>query len=156
MTFKILIILLFLASCGSMKTNKQVQATKKPLSPREKALQYYRNLRQKEWNNITKKKDKLRSKFLRIRPKRKKLSNTPRYTKPIPKKVKPIKMVNVQEQSIEIEQNMAFYCMKNRKNVKFSNENDCYAFTQNINIECLDNFVRGDARLTKCVKSRLK
>ncbi len=159
-TFNLLItafLTSMLLSCSSTPVQTKKANYKRPLSPKEKALDYYRSLRQKEWSNLTKKKSKLRSKYIRVHApsSKKKISNMPKHLAPIKKKVK-IHWVDKEQQSVEIEQNLAFFCMENRKNKKFKGENDCYAFTQNIKIECEDDYQSGDARLTKCVKSRLK
>ena len=132
-------------------TSSKESRRPRAISAKEKLIEYYRELRAKEWQdrkNGIKKATK--------RPKRK----NKRYNKVRKKIVKktPPKIIRVNEndQKIEIEQNLSYYCMKNRKSSKFSSEADCFAYTESVKMECLDKFEKGDARLTTCVKSRIK
>ena len=58
---------------------------------------------------------------------------------------------------IEVEQNLAIFCMRHRKHSKFKDESDCVLFTQEKLKECQDKHIETDnARLIGCVKSRLR
>lgn len=142
---------MILFSCATTQTKKAPNVPR-GITAKEKILEYYRELRAKEWE---KRQSKQKSKKYKAKRFKKKKSN---YTekKASPPPAPKIKWVDKDSQKIEIEQKLAYYCMKNRKNSKFSNENDCYAFTENIKLECSDKFQRGDARLTKCISTRIK
>lgn len=130
----LIVTILTLASCSSITPIEK----KRELTDREKILEYYRSLREKDRKN---------SKIIRS----KKVTYRPRKVRK-PK----IKLVNVKEQKIEIEQRLVFFCMENRKSSKFSNSSSCESYTQLIYLKCQDNYQAGDARLTRCIKSRLK
>jgi len=125
---------LMLISCASIKPIEKPRT----LTEREKVLEYYRKLREQ---NLRPKKT----------IKKKKVTYIPRR----PKKPK-IKMVDKQAQKIEIEQRLVFYCMENRRSNRFDEDQSCESYTQSIYFKCQDSFIDGDARLTRCVRSRLK
>ena len=138
MKFSILYFLLFLliSSCSSVS---MVQTPPpKILTAREKLLLYYKELRQSQWDKIKQKNER-----------------RPRKVTIIPKKAE-IKLVDLKEQSIEIEQNLTYFCMEQRKSNKFMIPTTCQKHTQNIYNECNLKFVKGDARLTRCVVLKLK
>ena len=140
--------ILILHSCAT--PIKRPQNRPRAISAKEKLLEYYRNLRAKEWKNRTQKQKRIkRSARAYKRPK-------PAAKRRQIKQVHKIKWVDKDSQKVEIEQNLAYYCMKNRKSSKFSNEAECYAFTEDIRMNCLEKYEKGDARLTSCVKTRIK
>lgn len=112
---------------------------KPPMTAKEKAIERYR--------------------LLRLNKAHKNKASITRRTRVKPKRITPTKpkivWVDIKEQEIEIEQNLTFYCMENRKDSRFDDNMDCSAYTENIYSECRNDFVAGDARLTRCVKSRL-
>ncbi len=120
------------------------------ISAKDKLIEYYRELRAKEWKNRKSRKKTTKRSKRRYRKTKRVQKKTVKRTQP-----KIIK-VNENDQKIEIEQNLSYYCMKNRKSSKFSSEADCFAYTESVKMACLEKFKKGDARLTKCVKSRIK
>jgi hypothetical protein len=132
------ILLILLSSCSN--SVKMIEPKKEEqLSLRDKRILYYQQLRKAQWNKIK----KVKPTVVRIKPRRQKQRQR-------------INLVNIQEQQIEIEQNMSYYCMEERKNTKLFMKGSCKEFTRNIYSDCVRKFDKGDARLTTCVKSRLK
>lgn len=109
---------------------------------KQRILEHYRLMRARQWDKINTKKV-----FYRMPTKK-----TP-PSAPAPVK---IRYIDAKEQEVEIEQNIVFFCMNRKKFQRFDNEDDCLEFTKNIQNDCLEEFETGDARLTSCVKSRLK
>lgn len=132
------ILVLLMSSCSSIQP---ITTRKKSLTERERILEYYRSLREMDQNSQNSKRY-IKSKKVTYVPKK------PRRPK--------IKMVDIKEQRIEIEQNLVYYCMENRKSSRFSDDSPCESYAQDIYSQCQDDFIDGDARLTRCVKSRLK
>lgn len=144
-----LFILILTSSCGvtpisnySNSSQPKVELTEEEIE-RQKILEHYRLMRAKQWDTINTKKIYYRMP--------KKVVITPKKEEP-PK----IKYVDVGEQNVEIEQNIVYFCMNRKKFQNFENENECLTFTKNIQDECSMEFEAGDARLTQCIKSRLK
>jgi uncharacterized lipoprotein len=137
-TILALVSILILSSCSSITPIQK----KRPLTEREKILEYYRSLREKDRKNKYRNKKYIRAKKFTYKPKK--------IRKP------KIKLVDINEQRIEIEQRLVFFCMENRKSSKFDANDTCESHTALIYSKCLDSFEAGDARLTRCVKSRLK
>jgi PBP1b-binding outer membrane lipoprotein LpoB len=61
-----------------------------------------------------------------------------------------------QERLQEINQNLAFYCMKHRTDGAFSNEDQCTKFTKKILIECEKKHKLINTVMVNCIKDRLK
>lgn len=61
-----------------------------------------------------------------------------------------------QEMAIEIEQKLTFYCMKNRKSSRFSQEGSCQEFTDNTLLECKNKFEDDDKNLLYCVEKTIR
>lgn len=127
-------------------------------------LEYYRRLRQENWNDY--KKDSSPS-YSWKGSRRKKAPNriiqrpapqtAPKKLAPIPRTPKPLAASIVKEMKIEISQYMSYYCMENRKSSRFSGSADCSAYTENILRECENKYpVISDRSLVKCVRSRLR
>ncbi|OIQ20556.1 MAG: hypothetical protein BM556_01035 [Bacteriovorax sp. MedPE-SWde] len=129
----ILGLILVLTSCATTSP----KPVKRKLTERERILEYYRLLRKKKSSRSS-----VRNKRVTVRPKK-------------VKKYK-IKMVDISEQKVEIEQRLVFFCMENRKSKRFSADKSCEEYTKNILMKCNGSFISGDTRLTRCVKSRLK
>lgn len=129
-------------------------------------LEYYRRLRQKNWQSYKEQgkkrkvpyrvwRKKNRARHQRIVPR----SNEPTPTKklaPIPRP-KPLAASIVKEMKIEIRQYMSYFCMEKRKSSRFDDSADCNAFTENILNECEAQYtIITDRSLVKCVKRKLK
>jgi hypothetical protein len=170
-----LILSLVLVSCssslGGRKKNKvkrrkrqYSKTTEDQFSRIEKnenqALSYYQRLRWNNWNKY-KKATRTKQRNIRKRPTRsysrpvKKMGPPPAPRKHVAKRsYSPDKS---KELYIEIKQNMSFYCMEKRKSRKFSNSQDCNAYTQNALSQCEDAHpVISDRSLYRCVKRKLK
>ncbi len=74
-----------------------------------------------------------------------------------PKKKKPSKVPQMDERLIEINQNLAFYCMKHRKDSRFGDsEEKCMDFvTQSLN-DCQKIHKTPDKKLLGCIQTKLK
>lgn len=122
-------------------------------SEQASASRYYQELRQRDWENY-KKGSGASSRYYKISPK-----STPktRSKKKAIKKIAPIYTdEQIKEFQIEIGQNLSYYCMKNRKSKKFSNKEDCLAFTKNTLLKCEEKYSRQYGRvITKCLKKSL-
>lgn len=129
-------------------------------------LEYYRRLRQKNWQSYKDqgRKGKVpyrqwrkqnRARHQRVIPR----SSEPTPTKklaPIPRP-KPLAASIVKEMKIEIRQYMSYFCMENRKSSRFDGNADCSAFTENILNECESQYkIISDRGLVNCVKKKLK
>lgn len=158
MIFKKVLILLSittLTSCSSVKMKEAPkQYSKETVKSfeeieRQNALERYRQLRLQNWEEIKSKKKKVRN----TRPRR-------YYSPSKPKKiVAPIRTTiptNPEEQKIEVDQNLKFFCMEKRKDPRFNNSMSCESYTENILNECEDSYQWNDKKLTNCVKSKLK
>ncbi len=125
---------------------------------RGKALALYKKLRWQNWK-------KIQGKRSAIKPRRSK-RRAPKVTRKktyYPKKKKPVvrpalSEEKVKEVQIEISQNMSFFCMANRKDNRFKDENDCHAYTQNVLDTCQDQVNQPwvDKKIVSCVKRKLK
>lgn len=124
-------------------------------------LEYYRRLRQKNWQSY---KSKGNRGTVPYRVWRKKHSPptqkrpSPRVKKlaPIPKP-KPLAASIVEEMKIEIRQYMSYFCMEKRKSTRFDGSADCSAFTENILNQCESKYpVISDRSLVRCVKKKLR
>ena len=61
-----------------------------------------------------------------------------------------------QERLLEINQNLAFFCMKHRKSTLFQDEEHCLRFTKKILIFCEKKHKLINTVMVNCIKSRLK
>lgn len=136
------------SSCGitPIENNQTIELLEEKSAEeieREKVLEQYRLMRARNWDKLQKNKKAQNYKKVVI---------TPRPVTPVKPK---IISVPIDDQKIEIEQNQAYFCMKRKAEHKFSNEEECVDFTTRLLDECLEEYEYGDARLTRCVKSRL-
>jgi len=139
------ISLLLLASCaGIQPISNAPKQQYRPRTQKELLLEKYRLMRAKNWDNLQEQQD---------RPTYRKITIVPKHEQRAEPKI--IK-VDEKEQEIEIGQNLSYFCMDKRKESRFQQENACAEFTENIYSVCLDEYEIGDARLTRCVKSRLR
>jgi hypothetical protein len=141
----VLSLLLFSCSHTEKKSSKtysdQTNSSFEDIE-RDNAINKYRQLRWENWNK--KKKGKIKT----IKPKK--------YTHKKRAKKKKIIPTDPNEQRIEIDQNLAFFCMEKRKDSRFGPEGKCESFTNGILQKCEIKFSWNDRNLTKCVKSKLK
>ena len=61
-----------------------------------------------------------------------------------------------QERLQEINQNLAFYCMKHRKDANFQNEEQCLAFTKKVLLNCENKHKLINTVMVNCIKDQLK
>lgn len=61
-----------------------------------------------------------------------------------------------QERLQEINQNLAFYCMKHRNDRVFTNEGHCQQFTKNVLQDCEKKHKLINTVMVNCIKDRLK
>jgi hypothetical protein len=61
-----------------------------------------------------------------------------------------------QERLQEINQNLAFYCMKHRKDRIFKDEEECLAFTKNVLKSCEKKHRLINTVMVNCIKEKLK
>ncbi|MBC7539237.1 MAG: hypothetical protein H7281_10475 [Bacteriovorax sp.] len=61
-----------------------------------------------------------------------------------------------QERLQEINQNLAFFCMKHRKDNDFQDEEHCLAFTKKVLIACEKKHKLINTVMVNCIKDRLK
>lgn len=122
---------------------------------RKRVLNYYRTLREKNWEEYKRK----GSQISRRHPPRRHQEKKPTIVLvvPAPKPKKPeLPPEKVEEMNIEIHQNLSYFCMKNRKSGKFSDASECQEFTQNIFNECKEKYpIYRDRSPINCVKSKL-
>lgn len=161
----LLIIASLFASCANFSSKKK--APKKTYSQdvessfedieREKAIALYKKLRWENWKKIQSKRDAIQDRRRKKTVTRKKTyypKKTKRrnYTRP------PLSDEKMKEVQIEISQNMSFFCMANRKDNRFKDENDCHAYTQNVLDTCQDKVQQPwvDKKIVSCVKRQLK
>lgn len=129
----LIIFVLLLSSCAS--TNNQ--STKKNnnskiISAKRKALEKYRMMRFVDWENYKKNESKIKRKSAPFKPLSKEIL-------------------------IEADQNLAYFCMKNRKHSKFVSKKNCLQFTEQVQISCKQKYERKIyPNFIKCIKSNLK
>ncbi|MBP9680892.1 MAG: hypothetical protein KBD76_05770 [Bacteriovorax sp.] len=131
-----LFILLIVASC----------ATESPIDHKdENSTQAYSASTQKEFEDIEKAE-----------------ALTPSRISPLPIVQESTALVPVeklstkgQERLLEINQNLAYYCMKHRKDPAFSHEEQCLHFTQMVLAECKKQHQTLNVQMLTCIKSRL-
>lgn len=116
----------------------------------KQALEYYRKLRQTNWDDY--KSQGTRQKPSYSRPKRK-----PRKVVPKPKpRIKELTFEQKSALEIEIGQNLAYFCMKNRKDKRFQNEADCQAYTQDRLLACEQEMgTQYHPKIVQCLKRKL-
>lgn len=61
-----------------------------------------------------------------------------------------------QERMLEINQNLAFFCMKHRKDGKFTSEEHCLAFTKKVLNACEKKHKLINTVMANCIKDNLK
>jgi hypothetical protein len=61
-----------------------------------------------------------------------------------------------QERLQEINQNLAFFCMKHRKDGAFKNEEQCASFTKKVLVACEKKHKLINTIMVNCIKERLK
>lgn len=66
------------------------------------------------------------------------------------------KIAKNQEKLQEINQNLAFFCMKKRKDVNFSNEDKCHSFTAKVLNDCEKMHPALNSAMLRCIKEHLK
>ncbi len=154
------ILLTFLFySCASQKPQKTLptysQDTESEFesieNDRQKVLDHYRRLREKDWEKY-----KSRGKSKRyVPPRRKQAPKRISRPAPKPKSVKPpLDPKAVEELKIEMGQYMSYFCMSNRK--RFDGA-DCSAFTENALNECENDYpVIRDRKIVNCLKKKLR
>ncbi|MCR9204201.1 MAG: hypothetical protein NXH75_06475 [Halobacteriovoraceae bacterium] len=174
----LVLTLLFFTSCAGVKK-------KKPSGPKtygadveqefsniendqKRVLEYYRTLRAKNWEAY-KKSDEMVRRYNRNYSKKKKKGYT-RYQKPKKRppittkklaapKPEPVPLPEkaIEEMKIEIRQHQSYYCMKNRKSSRFSNDADCSAYTEDVSNDCKKKYpIISDRSLVNCVKKGLR
>jgi PBP1b-binding outer membrane lipoprotein LpoB len=62
---------------------------------------------------------------------------------------------NVSDKLNELNQNLAYFCMKQRKNSRFKKEDDCKNFVKKMLDHCQKKYSKVNSSLIKCVKSGL-
>lgn len=76
---------------------------------------------------------------------------------PITPTPQPSKPVKVDERLVEINQNLAFYCMKHRKDSVYGgDEAKCMSFVNKTMKSCQEQHQGVNAQLLKCIQTRLK
>ncbi len=157
--FLLALPLLFLVSCAGIEKTAPNQVktysaeTEKTFEEieREQVLESYRKLRWENWQKREAERERQRRRANIYRPR------TPKKTPPPkPARVAPKPSGNPEEIQVEIEQNMAIYCMKMGGSSRFENETECTAFAQNILFECSSKYDEDDKRRVNCVKSSLR
>jgi len=122
-------------------------------------LDYYRNLRQKNWDKYKSSGNK-KSGYRSYRPK--KSPPAPKVIRKLEKKPvivekPPLDGEKREELMIEVRQNLAYYCMENRKSSRFNGSADCSAYTENILNECEKEIpILRDRKILSCVKKGLR
>lgn len=173
---KILILcsLIFLFSCShkskkldqdqsttySSDTEKEFESIE---NERARILEYYRELRKRNWNNYAKKsirnKNK-RNRYMRVVPRSYKAAKTPKRRRikkvapsPKPQPVTPWPDNKIKEVQIEIAQYLTFYCMEQRKNPRYKAEGSCKQYTNNLYDKCYTKHspIRS-RRIISCIK----
>ena len=148
------ILLVFCLSCAS--SNKLVsrkdflsQKAKEKLNntERRRAIESYRLMRLRDKRSRLSKKNQTN-----VRRKKVKRAKPSKIIVQTPPKPKPL----TEEQVLEIEQNLTYFCMKNRKNIKYRNENICRGHTQSKYEECKSRYKQNPRiNVVRCVKNML-
>ncbi len=126
----------------------------------QRVLNYYRTLRQKNWDKYKKGHSEQTSK--KYYPTERKYSPAPtRAERKNAIKVAPSKPAlspeQVEEINIEIQQNLDYFCMKNRNSGRFNSESQCQSYTHNLFEKCKEeNPVYRDREAVDCVKNKLQ
>lgn len=164
-----LIILTAICSCSNLtksKSNKKYKTVDTYSDEVERefslieseeasASRYYRELRRRDWDNY-KKGSNTSSRYHKITPKKPTKRTKKRVTQKIKKQTPTYTQEQIKEFQIEIGQNLSYYCMKNRKNKRFSNKEDCLAYTKDTLLKCEQRYQRQYGRvITKCLKKSL-
>jgi len=98
-----------------------------------------------------------RYKKLRERPSRLKTIKPKKYArkKRAPKKRK-IYFTDPEDQKVEVDQNLKFFCMEKRKDSRFVKNKSCESYTKSVLDKCHISYDWNDRALTQCVKSKLR
>ena len=163
-----LIFIQTLTSCSHKKSKKQKPQTpysedvQKVFSEIEneerKILDYYRELRAKNWNSYkqkTKRGKSSRSYSDKMKGPSfyKTYGKNPSPTPPRP----PLGKKIVTEMMIEIRQHQSYYCMKNRRSKSFRRQGSCKEHTKQVYKGCQDKFpIIYDRKIINCVKNKLR
>jgi len=144
-----LIITLFifiLTSCTTPKIRKK----KLIETESERASRYYREMREKNWDNYKKGRSPRKKAFKRLTPR-------PYKKRKVVKKIISYTPDQIKEFQIEADQILSFHCMMKRKSKKFNDRNDCLAFAKDKLLKCKQ---QNDNELTpktiRCLKKSLR
>lgn len=155
---KLLIPLFLLISCATQRPDNRQrpsysQDTESEFesieNDRQKVLDHYRRLREKNWENY-----KREGRYQRPSPPKRTYQKTVRK-RPEPKPEKPpLDEKAVEELKIEMGQYMSYFCMSNRKRFEGA---DCSAFTENALNDCEKDYpVIRDRQIVSCLKKKLR
>jgi hypothetical protein len=151
---KLTILLVLCLSCASSnklvsKNSSSLQKANEKLNntERRRAVESYRLMRLRD------KQSKLPKKYrTNVRKKRIKRAKPIKIIVQTAPKPKPL----TEEQIMEIEQNLTYFCMKNRKNIKYRNKNICRGHTQSKYEECKTRYKQNPRiNVVRCVKNML-
>lgn len=113
---------------------------------KQQAIESYRLMRLRDMQNKKKRSSKRRY-YKRVKPKRRVVRKPPPPPKP-----KPL----TQEKIMEINQNLAYFCMKNRKHPRYGNEDICKDHAQGKFEECKADYQKNPRiNVVRCVKRKL-
>tara|TARA_R110002072_G_scaffold64203_3_gene159449 strand:- start:58723 stop:59223 length:501 start_codon:yes stop_codon:yes gene_type:complete len=122
---------------------------------RARVLEYYRELRKRNWKNYTQKSRGKTRRFKRIVPRSAPSKKTKSTRKKVVKKAPPTPWPEkkIQDVQIEIAQHLTFYCMEQRKNPKFKKKGSCKEFTNQLYDKCYEkNSPIRSRNIIRCVK----
>jgi hypothetical protein len=163
--FIFLAFLFLLTNCATKKVAPQQRSYTPEVekefneieNDQKRVLNYYRTLRENNWKEYKK------GKSWDNRPRRNGIKQVPapqsQYLKkqPVITEKPPLSPEQKEEVMIEIEQNMTYFCMKNRNSPQFSEENSCQNYTQSILDTCNEKFpIYRDRSPINCVKNKLQ
>jgi hypothetical protein len=150
--FNLFLSLFFIVSCSSTSSIKTEE--KSPVETKEKT-KIYSPETQKEFEKIEKGDTRnARSGNSKSKPKLPPKEN-PKETSPEVAYSGKLSLKN-QERLQEINQNLAFYCMKHRQDRAFSSEEKCLKFTKVVLKACEKKHVLINKVMVNCIKDRLK
>jgi hypothetical protein len=114
------------------------------------AARRYQRLREQSWENYIQKQQ--------VAPTKKRIRKSPQQTKPkVSSQAKRLSPEKVKELEIESEQMINYFCMKNRNNRKFSNQDYCKEYANDVLRQCkARNYGHISRSVVRCLKSRLR
>ena len=149
-------IAILVASCSSQAPEQVIEKTYSPGTLKEfEAIEKNETYSAQSENTTLKQNNRASKTPLNLKQKETAKEIPPRSPIGITSDVSQLSAKN-QERLQEINQNLAFFCMKHRKSTSFKSEEQCLVFTKKIQVFCEKKHKLINKVMLNCIKAKLK